>query len=190
MPVVEQQHELVHGNARVEYTLRRTSRAKRVSVNVYPGPRIVATAPFRVSQKGVHRFVQQHAGWVVSASASMAQQPLITPFGKTRKEYELWRETARAQITAMVHRVNSHYGFVFGRIAIRNQKSCWGSCTAKKNLNFNYRLIFLPTELLQYVVVHELCHLQHLNHSRMFWQRVAEMVPNYLELRKQLNGIQ
>lgn len=190
MPVVEYTRELLHNNHRVEYIVRKTSRAKRYSITVHPGPRIIATAPFRASQKGVQRFVQHHADWVVHAASSIAQQPLITPFGKTRKEYEYWKETARTAITQAVKEINKHYEFSYNRISIRNQKSCWGSCSNKQNLNFNYRLLFMPDELLRYVVAHELCHLEYLNHSQQFWQRVEETVPQYKQLRKKLNGIE
>jgi predicted metal-dependent hydrolase len=71
-------------------------------------------------------------------------------------------------------------------VAIKNMKSRWGSCSSKGNLNFHYRVAFLPEELLDYVIVHELCHLKLFNHSKAFWNLVAEKSPNYSQLRKQL----
>lgn len=70
-------------------------------------------------------------------------------------------------------------GVKFGRVAIRDQKSRWGSCSAKKNLNFNWKLIMAPEEALRYVVIHELCHLIEFNHSQRFWALVASQMPEY-----------
>ncbi len=68
---------------------------------------------------------------------------------------------------------------MWNRVAIRNQRRCWGSCSANKNLNFNYKILFLPPHLADYIIVHELCHLTHLHHGKDFWDLVGEQVPNY-----------
>ena len=73
-----------------------------------------------------------------------------------------------------------------GRITIRNQKTRWGSCSSKGNLNFNYRLYYLPEEILEYVIVHELAHRRHMNHSKEFWEEVAFFYPNYKACRERL----
>ena len=74
----------------------------------------------------------------------------------------------------------------YGRIAVRCQKSKWGSCSAKGNLNFNCLLLLAPQEVLDYVVVHELCHLREMNHSARFWQYVAAVIPDHRERRRWL----
>ncbi len=103
--------------------------------------------------------------------------------------FETYKEFARDIITSRVAHFNDQYGFAFGRIAIKNQKRCWGSCSAKKNLNFNYKVIFLPEPLMDYVIVHELCHLKELNHGQQFWDLVGEAVPDYKEKRAHLKRI-
>ena len=95
------------------------------------------------------------------------------------KHYLAHKEEARALILARIQYFNAHYQFSYNRVAVRNQRRCWGSCTSLKNLNFSYRLLFLPPELADYVIVHELCHLAELNHSPNFWALVAETVPAY-----------
>lgn len=74
------------------------------------------------------------------------------------------------------------------RITIRSQKTRWGSCSSKGNLNFNWRLLMAPAEILDYVVVHELCHLLYLNHSRQFWQAVGNILPDYPKRRSWLKA--
>ena len=104
------------------------------------------------------------------------------------KHYVLHKEEARELIVARLAHYNLHYQLSWNRVAIRNQRRCWGSCSAKKNLNFNYKLLFLPPHLCDYIIVHELCHLVHLHHGQTFWDLVADEVPNYkdciLELRE------
>jgi hypothetical protein len=80
-------------------------------------------------------------------------------------------------------------GMKFGRVSIRNQRSRWGSCSAQKNLNFNYRLVHLSPELRDYVIVHELCHLVELNHGRAFWSLVEKMIPNAYALSHKIRRL-
>jgi len=95
------------------------------------------------------------------------------------QHYKKHREQARA----IIHTRLDYWALVCGvahkRVAIRNQKSRWGSCTSAGNLNFSYRLIFLPKEICDYIIVHELCHLKELNHSPKFWLEVAQILPEY-----------
>jgi len=107
-------------------------------------------------------------------------------FGSVRMHYLKHREPARAAISAKVSHFSQIIGVEYRKIAIKNQKSRWGSCSEKKNLNFNYRLIFLPEELMDYVIVHELCHLLEFNHSPKFWLNVSKILPNYRQLRLRL----
>lgn len=109
--------------------------------------------------------------------------------GAPSAHYLTHKELAREIITTRVAHWNRHYRFTYGRIAIKNQRRCWGSCSAKQNLNFNYRIIFLPESLMDYIIVHELCHLQELNHSVSFWQTVAQALPAYRTHRAHLARI-
>ena len=105
------------------------------------------------------------------------------------KHYQEHKETARALVLARLQHFNQHYELEWKRVAIRNQRRCWGSCSSLKNLNFNYKLLFLPEHLRDYVIVHELCHLVELNHGQNFWNLVEEQVPTYKELKKELQNI-
>lgn len=101
------------------------------------------------------------------------------------KHYLAHKEDTRELVLARLDHFNKHYGLTYNRVAIRNQRRRWGSCSAHGNLNFSYRLLFLPPELSDYIIVHELCHLKELNHSPRFWALVSEVIPDF-KLRKQI----
>jgi predicted metal-dependent hydrolase len=108
----------------------------------------------------------------------------------SRVKYLKHKEEARRLVKEKIETFNKIYGFCYGRIAIRNTKSRWGSCSKKGNLNFNYKIALLPPKLADYLVVHELCHLGEFNHSPKFWDLVAKAMPDYKKLRKELRHIQ
>lgn len=100
--------------------------------------------------------------------------------------YAKYKPLARHIAKHRIAHFNSVYQFNIQRIFIKNQKTRWGSCSKKGNLNFNYRIALLPRELSDYVIVHELCHLGEFNHSQRFWKLVAKTIPNYLEIKRSL----
>lgn len=106
------------------------------------------------------------------------------------KHYTEHKEAARALVVERLQQYNQHYNFTWNRVAIRNTKRSWGSCSSLKNLNFSYKLLFLPEDLCDYIVVHELCHLQELNHGPRFWLLVAETIPDYKERIQKLKQIE
>ncbi|MDB5255287.1 MAG: putative metal-dependent hydrolase [Candidatus Nomurabacteria bacterium] len=105
--------------------------------------------------------------------------------------YNKYKEQARFLVHERLEHFNAHYNFTYHRVSIRNQKTRWGSCSNKGNLNFSYRILFLEPEAQDYLIVHELCHLKEFNHSQRFWDLVSEQSPNYkkyhLELRHKSN---
>jgi predicted metal-dependent hydrolase len=106
------------------------------------------------------------------------------------KQYALYKEDARVLVHKKLLEWNAHYNLEYKRVAIRNSRSRWGSCSVNKNLNFNYKILFLPETLQDYLIVHELCHLQEFNHGQGFWDLVAETIPNYNERRTELRTIE
>ena len=107
---------------------------------------------------------------------------------RSQATYETHKEAARVLVHERLAALNETYGFAYGRVSIKNQKTMWGSCSRRGNLNFNYRLLFLPPRLADYVIVHELCHLQELNHSRRFWELVSRAIPDYQSCRRELRA--
>ena len=98
----------------------------------------------------------------------------------TQEHYRAHKERARALVHKRLIHWNAHYACSYGRVAIRDQHTRWGSCSSKQNLNFNYRIVFLPPHLVDYIIVHELCHLLELNHGPRFWAHVARTCPEFV----------
>lgn len=103
--------------------------------------------------------------------------------------YRAHKERARALVHERLEYWSTHYGCSYGRVAIRDQRTRWGSCSSKQNLNFNYRIVFLPSHLADYIIVHEVCHLLELNHGPQFWAHVARACPEYVAHVHELRAI-
>ena len=106
----------------------------------------------------------------------------------SKKDFEKYKEAARDLVLRRIAFFNKTYGFAFKKIAIRNQKTRWGSCSKTGTISFNYKIALLPSHLADYIIIHELCHVGEMNHSRKFWSLVARTMPDYVLLRKELNG--
>ena len=103
---------------------------------------------------------------------------------RSKRDYIKYKEVARVLAKSRIAYYNTLYRFRVNRVAIKNSRSRWGSCSKKGNLNFNYKIALLSAELADYVIVHELCHLGEFNHSPKFWKLVAQAIPNYKVLKK------
>jgi predicted metal-dependent hydrolase len=107
----------------------------------------------------------------------------------TRRDYLANKEAARFAIHKKLESFNAFYNHPYRGVSIRNQKTRWGSCSSRGNLNFNVKIVFLPESLQDYLIVHELCHLKELNHSKRFWDLVAQTIPDHIARRQQLRVI-
>lgn len=103
-----------------------------------------------------------------------------------QKDWKKDKEKFLKIATKKVEKYNNFYNFSYKKINIRDQKSRWGSCSSKGNLNFNYRVFLLPEKEMDYVIVHEICHLKEMNHSKIFWNLVEKKSPDYKKIRKNL----
>jgi len=147
---------------------------------------VTLTLPFGTAIGIADKFVQTKLAWIKRAIEYFKAHPGMVRARPVRGEYKKFKKQAIILAQAKVKQWAEFYGVGYGRIAIRNQKTRWGSCSKKGNLNFNYRIVQLRPELLDYLIVHELCHLQEFNHSRNFWALVAKAVPDYKKLRAEL----
>ena len=168
----------------MKYTLKHSRRAKHLRLRVHPGGAVVLTAPMGASHNIVETFLRSRARWIENAVARMLQFKVLPVSG--RRDYVKHKEDARKLVEERVAYWNQFYNYQFKRIAIKNTRRTWGSCSRKGNLNFSYQLLFLPRELADYVVVHELCHLAEHNHGRGFWGLVSLTQPDYQARRREL----
>lgn len=113
------------------------------------------------------------------ASSSYIQPYTPAEYKRLQNLEKRYRDSARKLFTSRVEYYVQMTGGCYTSITIRDQKSRWGSCSSRGTLSFNYRLIFAPIKVLDYVIVHELCHLTHMNHSKNFWNMVASVMPEY-----------
>lgn len=105
------------------------------------------------------------------------------------RDYAHLKESARALVHARLEHFNTHYKFTYKKVFIKNTVTRWGSCSSKGNLNFSYKIATLEPRLADYLIVHELCHLQEMNHGQGFWNLVSETIPDYEQLNKELKKI-
>jgi predicted metal-dependent hydrolase len=183
------QKEATVGDKKISYIFRQSSRAKRMRLTVRPDGAVLLTVPVRFSKFAAEQFLVEKAEWVISKLDHFSSLPPVAPIlHHGRRDYLKHKEVARGVITAKIEQFGQLYGYSCGNISVKNQRSCWGSCSRKGNLNFNYKILFLPESLQNYIIVHELCHLRELNHSPKFWQLVAQTIPDHKVIRKELRS--
>jgi len=168
------------------YTIRRHRRAKYMHLRVHADGRVVVSMPYGVTLALVERFIEERRQWISKHVEVFQKIQIMKPKKDARHEYIFYKEHARKYIAERAGHFAQVYGFAFKKIAIRNQQTRWGSCSRDGNLNFNYRLVFLPEEMAEYIIAHELCHLKEMNHSKRFWLLVGELVPEYKDIKKRL----
>ena len=173
----------------VDFTLRRYRRSRSLRIRVDGDGRVRVTAPLRVSLRFIEQFVQSRADWVQAARDRIALRPASMVGTGSPIEYKQHKAAALAVAHRRVAHFSAIYGLPVGKISIRNQRSRWGSCSSRGNISFNYRIIFLPPELQDYLVVHELCHIAQPNHSAKFWLLVAKAIPDFQHSRKALTQL-
>jgi predicted metal-dependent hydrolase len=174
------------------YTLKHSARARRLRITVRCDASVIVTVPHFFSQIKVEKFLVEKADWIMRKMAyfkKISRNGIVIAKRGGVMEYRRLKHQARALIKEKLAEINKVYNFSFNRVSIKNHKSRWGSCSKKGNLNFNYKIIHLPVELVEYVVAHELCHLKELNHSNRFWALVAKAVPDYKACRRKLKAV-
>ncbi len=170
----------------LNYILKRNFKIKNLRITIKDDGQVSVSAPMWLSITKIEDFLQRKKDWITHKINLIKNQEtkIILPRGK--KDYLKNKEKARKIITQKTKEICEKTGLRFVKIRIGNQKSRWGSCTKKGTLSFNYKLIYLPEDLREYIIVHEVCHLQELNHSSRFWSLVDEFSPNRKECRKNL----
>lgn len=165
--------------------VRRSRRAKRWTIDLPWGEPARLTVPVRMPDAEIDRVLRAHRGWIAAERAR--QRPRLRLDRRAVSEIE-GRRAARELVHMLVEDEAAALGVEVKRIQIRDQRTRWGSCSANGNLSFNWRLVLAPFEVLDYVVVHEVCHLREANHSRRFWRLVEERRPDWRDQRDWLTA--
>lgn len=171
--------------------IKRSNR-KTLGLEVKPTGEVLARVPMYVSDRDIKKFIDSHKKWIIekcSLVKAREKHKSVTTFPPYDEFSRKERDEIKEKITQRVQYYSLKMDVTCNRVSVRNQKTRWGSCSSKGNLNFNYRLFYLPEELLDYVVVHELAHRRHMNHSKDFWQEVKRFFPDYKKCRKQLKEV-
>ena len=161
----------------MDYEIVRSNR-KSVAIQIKDDGRIVVRCPKRMRASEVQKLVESKIQWIEKNLVKSMKQE-VNPF--TKREIEELRETASKLINERVPYYATMMGVSYNSISIRAQRSRWGSCSNRGNLNFNCLLALVPRDVLDYVVIHELCHLIEMNHSKRFWAEVRRVFPDYAQ---------
>ncbi len=216
-------------------SVRESSRARRLSIKVYPRGRVEVVVPKRTRAHDVQAFVAENRAWIQKTRAAFAEKHAPEPFrlptridlpaveqkfgvvyqprdgaknvryrlngdmlclyGRTNDAVECVKtlkrflsSIAREHFEPRLKSLSALSGNPYLRMHVRGQKTCWGSHSSTGTISVNYCLLFLSPAVLRYLLIHELCHAKHMNHSRRFWRLVGRFEPQYRRLDKQLSG--
>ena len=171
----------------VIYSGRRT-----LGLEIQADGAVIVRAPGNISREALMRFLEQRQEWIVE-KWFMVQEQKAAKESRPKKDYEEnpaleaeYRKKALEALRARVEYFAELMGVSYGSVKIGAAKTRWGSCSGKGNLNFHWKLILMPPEILDYVVVHELAHRKEMNHSPRFWAQVEKIMPDYRTRRKWL----
>ena len=164
------------------------SKRKNAALEIKPDGTVIIRAPIRLSYKEIESFALRHMDWIDGKLASLKKE--MADFSKddilSEEELRNLTEAAKKYIPGRVRFYADKIGVDYGRITIRRQKTRWGSCSSLGNLNFNCLLMLTPPEVIDSVVVHELCHRKHMNHSSDFYSEILKVFPEYYTHQKWL----
>lgn len=175
----------------MEVTVIKSNR-KTVAIQVNADLSVVVRVPRYAAKKDINAILEEKKDWILKHVEQMRKKKeeyeASLPKRLTSAEINELANMALKVIPEKVRYFSGIIGVDYGRVTIRNQRTRWGSCSSKGNLNFNCLLMLTPNEVIDYVVVHELCHRKEMNHSRRFWREVEKILPNYREQVKWLKN--
>jgi predicted metal-dependent hydrolase len=157
----------------IPYTLVRSSR-KTLSIQITPAGEILLRCPNRMPIREAEAFLLSKRAWIEKHLPARTPQPKLTA-----DQLDWLHDAAKEDLPPRVARLSAQLGITCGRVTVRSQRTRWGSCSEKGNLNFNCLLMLCPEEVRDYVVIHELCHRRQMNHSSAFWAEVEAACPAY-----------
>lgn len=165
--------------------LERSKRARRIVLSVKANGIVRVAVPMGVTFRHAAKFAQDKSDWIIKHQHKLETLP-PNPVRLSLTELGIDAVQASKKLAKRLLQLAQNNGYVFNRLSFRNQKTIWGSCSARNNISLNIKLILLPEELIDYVLFHELVHTVHKNHSKSFWQELDGLVGNAKVLDKKL----
>lgn len=163
---------------------------RNFAIEIGMDKKIKVRVPRRASKAQIEEMLKAKHDWILKTLDKIEQRNTAEA-----REYEDAEQLSSGEVKELKKKARNHLaslteywaekiGVSYGRISIRGQKTRWGSCSSKGNLNYNYLLMLCPDDVIEYVVIHELCHRVYMNHSKKFWEKIEEFCPNYRQARK------
>ena len=168
-----------------EVVLEHSRRARHINLSVKPFKGVRVAVPLRVSFRQAEAVARSKTAWLRKHQdhvAAIEKQAL-----EFNAENPIDATGARHTIVKRLHELAERHGFVYGKISIRNQKTRWGSCSSNNNINLNIRIAQLPTDLMDYIILHELVHTRIRNHSVQFWKELGKLIRHPKKVDRDLN---
>ena len=169
-------------DSKIYYILKESKKAKNVRISIYKDNSLKVTLPVRHSNLDIEEILLSKSSWILKSIKENSKNFTI----EDSADFNILRSEYLKYIEGRVIYFNSFYNFRYVNINLRKSKTRWGSCSVHGNLNFNYKIYYLPQKFSDYVVVHEICHLKEFNHSKDFWNLVRVRIPDYKEIKKEL----
>jgi len=164
----------------------RSAKARSLNITVKPFKGVRVAVPEGLAFKKAEQVARSKTSWIKKHQERMR---------KFEKEYEstpevhIDREKARQVLVSRLEEIAAKHGYTYNRVTIRNQKTRWGSCSSKNNISLNMKLVLLPDELRDFILLHELVHTRIKNHGNNFWKEIARAEPKARKLTKQINQL-
>lgn len=165
------------------------SRRKTISLDINYRNEVTIRVPYYTDRNQILQFVEEREGWI-EANAYLIQEKQAEAERQgilTEEGLEKLKQQAARLIPQKVQYYAAQMGVSYGTVTLRMQKTKWGSCSGRGNLNFNILLLLAPPEILDYVIVHELCHRKYMDHSAAFWNEVKKYIPDCAARRRWLS---
>ena len=159
----------------LEYQIK-YSKIKNIYIQIKNG-QVIIKAPKRVSKKEIEKLIEQKAEWIKKSLEKEKQ--------KQSKQALYTKEEFKQIVTSNAKELINETGLIPNKITIKEIKYAWGSCSSKKNITINLELIKYSSKAIRYVILHELCHIKHMNHSKEFWKLVEKYMPEYKKIQKE-----
>ena len=173
---------------------------KNINIRVSEKGDVIVKAPKYASTETIMAFIDQKKRWLERQYAKAKETQYLKskydfekycyinlkPYPCENKKYLFYLNAFKQEVVPLVELLSKQHKLYFNLLKLTQSKRIWGSLDSNKTIRLNWKIIILPKELIIYIIVHELCHIKEFNHSKVFWQQVEKILPNYKALKKQL----